>query len=407
MSWMVRWTCGPASGWKDRVSAPASTKAGTSGSTGVTIRWTSNSFLLCLRSAFTTTGPIVRLGTKWLSITSTWIQSAPAASIASTSAPRAEKSALRIDGAMRTGFCMGSGSRSGRRVPALAAERVGGEGAEHLQLFREETQLLQGKLQAALIGMALDLGVELRLLEMRAAQVALELHDIDAVGRKAAQRLVERGRHALHPEQERRHAAHGAPVGPGFVAREHQHAGGVVVGVLDVPRQHLQIVDARRQRRGDGPHALVALLGDLARGACRIGMDQRLDAVLLQEVAALRQRLDMALGGLDALQAHARQRDQAMLDPLEVLGDDLELGVRQEAVQVGDPARDRILDWDDGKLRLAGLDRAHGGIEGWAGQRGHVGKGRVAGHVRVGARLALVGDDVAGRLAPGARLCHG
>src|SRR6185312_8053973 len=333
MSWMVRWTCGPASGWNESVSAPASTKAGISGSTGVTIRWTSNSFLLCLRSAFTTTGPIVRLGTKWLSITSTWIQSAPAASIASTSAPRAEKSALRIDGAMRTGFCMRSGlpqvplSRPwpGGRFPTLAAERMGRKGAEHFQLVGEETQLLQGKLQAALVGMALDLGVELRLLEMRAAQVALELDDIDAVGGKPAQRLVERGRYALHPEQERRHAAHGAPVGLCLLAREHQHAGGVVVGVLDVLRQHLQPIDARGKRGGDGADRLVALLGDLARGACRIAMDQRLDAVLLQEVAALRQRLDMALGGLDALQADARQGDQAMLDPLEVLGDDLSL----------------------------------------------------------------------------------
>jgi hypothetical protein len=34
---------------------------------------------VCGRIAFTTAGPIVMLGTKWPSITSTWIQSAPAA----------------------------------------------------------------------------------------------------------------------------------------------------------------------------------------------------------------------------------------------------------------------------------------------------------------------------------------
>ena len=88
MSWMVRWTCGPASGWNEITSAPASAKAGTSGSTGETMRWQSNGCLLCARSAFTTIGPIVRLGTKWLSITSTWIQSAPAAVTASISAPQ-------------------------------------------------------------------------------------------------------------------------------------------------------------------------------------------------------------------------------------------------------------------------------------------------------------------------------
>src|SRR3954471_3268555 len=59
ISWTGRWTCGPASGWNEMVSAPASAKAGTSGSTGVTIRWTSNGSRLCGRSAFTTTGPIV------------------------------------------------------------------------------------------------------------------------------------------------------------------------------------------------------------------------------------------------------------------------------------------------------------------------------------------------------------
>src|SRR5689334_24981976 len=108
-----------------------------------------------------------------------------------------------------------SRSRAGRRVPALAAERMGREGAQHLELalLGEEVELLERQLQAALLGMALDLGVELRLLEMRAAEIAFQLDDVDAVGGEAAQRLVERRRHALHAEQERRHAAHRAPVG--------------------------------------------------------------------------------------------------------------------------------------------------------------------------------------------------
>ena len=47
------------------------------------------------------------LGTKWPSMTSTWMRSAPAFSIASISAPRREKSADRIEGAMRTGLAIG------------------------------------------------------------------------------------------------------------------------------------------------------------------------------------------------------------------------------------------------------------------------------------------------------------
>src|SRR5476649_999666 len=398
MSWIVRWTCGPASGWNDSVSAPASTKAGISGSTGVIMRCTSNSFFVCLRNAFSTTGPIVRLGTKWLSITSTWIQSAPAASMASTSWPSAEKSADRMEGAMRTGFCgMESSSTGARRCfPAFAAERMGRESAERLELAREELQLLQRKLQAALLGMAFDLGIELGLLEMRAAQIALELHDVDAVGGEAAQRLVERGRHALHPEQEGRHAGHGTPVRPRLAAAEHQHARGVVVGILDVLGQHLQPIDPRRQRGGDGAYGEVADLGDLARGARGVGMDQRLEPVLLQKVAALGQRLDMALHRLDGLEQGAGQRHQAMLDPLEMLGDDLELGVRQEAVQVRDAAGDRILDRNHGQFRVARLDRRHRRFEGRARQRGHVRKGCPAGHIGVGAGFPLERDRIAG-----------
>src|SRR5690606_1094016 len=54
------------------------------------------------RSAATSCGPKLRFGTKWLSITSTWIQSAPAAWTARHSAPKAEKSAARMEGAIRT-----------------------------------------------------------------------------------------------------------------------------------------------------------------------------------------------------------------------------------------------------------------------------------------------------------------
>jgi hypothetical protein len=52
------------------------------------------------RIAFTTSAPMVMLGTKWPSMTSIWIQSAPALSTARTSSPSLAKSAERIDGAM-------------------------------------------------------------------------------------------------------------------------------------------------------------------------------------------------------------------------------------------------------------------------------------------------------------------
>jgi hypothetical protein len=51
------------------------------------------------RTVSITTGPIVMFGTKRPSITSTWIQSAPAASTSPTSSARRPKSADKIDGA--------------------------------------------------------------------------------------------------------------------------------------------------------------------------------------------------------------------------------------------------------------------------------------------------------------------
>jgi hypothetical protein len=55
------------------MSAPASANAATKGSTGAIIRWTSKVSGLSGLSAATMSGPMVMLGTKWPSITSTWM----------------------------------------------------------------------------------------------------------------------------------------------------------------------------------------------------------------------------------------------------------------------------------------------------------------------------------------------
>ena len=93
-----RCRCGPASTCTVMMSAPALAKASRCGSTGAIIRCTSSVFCVIGRSAFTTSGPKVMTGTKWPSITSRWIQSAPAASTARTSSASLEKSEARIDG---------------------------------------------------------------------------------------------------------------------------------------------------------------------------------------------------------------------------------------------------------------------------------------------------------------------
>ena len=108
-----------------------------------------------------------------------------------------------------------------RKMPrsGFAAEGVGRIDAQALDLVREELQLLERVLQRLLLGMAQHLGIELRLAET-GVDVALELDHVDAVGGEAAERLVERGRHVAHPEQEARDhralvAAARAPRAPG------------------------------------------------------------------------------------------------------------------------------------------------------------------------------------------------
>src|SRR6476661_10309182 len=100
MSWSEWSRCGPASACTVMMSEPALAKASMKGSQGAIIRCTSNTFLECGRNACTTSGPIVIFDTKCPSITSTWIQSQPAASMARTSSPSRAKSAERMDGAM-------------------------------------------------------------------------------------------------------------------------------------------------------------------------------------------------------------------------------------------------------------------------------------------------------------------
>src|SRR5437879_4284523 len=64
------------------------------------IRWASIGSAVTLATASTTAGPKVRLGTKWPSITSTWIRSAPAATASLTCSLRRPMSAERIEGTM-------------------------------------------------------------------------------------------------------------------------------------------------------------------------------------------------------------------------------------------------------------------------------------------------------------------
>ncbi|AEH53145.1 hypothetical protein BCO26_1087 [Heyndrickxia coagulans 2-6] len=102
ISWIVRWRCLHASTWTEIVSAPAFAKASKYWSGFSIIKWTSSGSFVTGRTAPTTSGPIVMFGTKWPSITSIWIQSAPPSSTSLISSPNFAKFADKIEGAIFT-----------------------------------------------------------------------------------------------------------------------------------------------------------------------------------------------------------------------------------------------------------------------------------------------------------------
>ena len=88
----------------------------------------------------------------------------------------------------------------------------------------------------------------------------------------------------------------------------------------------------------------------------------------------------------------AAHRHQLMPDRQEPFADDEQAGSRQQMMDVGDAAGDRILDRDHAEIGLARGDRGQRVLEGRAGQRLGVGIGLDDGDMGIGARLALECD---------------
>src|SRR5476651_2372327 len=104
------------------------------------------------------------------------------------------------------------------------AERMRWIDTDDFQHLGEEGEFLQRERQAAVVRMALDVDIELGREKTPLDHVALELGHIDAVGGETAERLVERGRHVAHPEQESGDDLAFAVACPFFLTREHNEA---------------------------------------------------------------------------------------------------------------------------------------------------------------------------------------
>src|SRR5499426_4188192 len=284
---------------------------------------------------------------------------------------------------------------TGKRSPVAlvgGAERVRRVDAEDLEVAGKEGELLERQLEAGVLRVALDVGVELRGEEIALDHVALELRHVDAVGGEAAERLVERGRDVAHLEHERRDDEPVAGVDELVLARQHDEARSGVRLVLDVLGQDVEAVDLGGEPRRDRRPGLGAALGHLARRASRVGADHRPHPELAQEIAALAERHDVAFDRLDVAQPRAAGRHQLIADGQEPFGDDMQARRRHQVVDVGDAAGDRVLDRDHAEVRLAGGDHRQRVFEGRTRHRLAARIGLASGDVRIGARLALKHD---------------
>src|SRR6516225_1138456 len=126
------------------------------------------------------------------------------------------------------------GTRSLQLLAERRAERMARIDADDAEFAREEFQLLQREGEPLVVGMAVDIGVKLRGEEIAVDHVALELGHVDAVGGKAAERLVERGRQIAHPKNKSCDQRPRILLGPFRLARQYDEAGSVVGLVLDV-----------------------------------------------------------------------------------------------------------------------------------------------------------------------------
>ena len=92
--------------------------------------------------------------------------------------------------------------------------------------------------------------------------------------------------------------------------------------------QRDEAINLTSKFRGDGGDSWVAALGEFGRSTRGVGGDHRFKTERPDQVAALRECMDMAAHGADRLQAGARNAEQLMVHPLEMLADDVEARIR-------------------------------------------------------------------------------
>jgi len=162
--------------------------------------------------------------------------------------------------------------------------------------------------------------------------------------------------------------------------------------VLEIFFQRFEAVDFARQRRGDGRPRGVVRLGDFGGRTGRVGTHHALQAELLGRLAALVERLDVALHRAQRRKRGAARGQQMVVHALEMFAHDMQACTRDQMVDFGHAARERVFDRDHAEFRPAAAHGLERFFKARARQRLEIRTSRFAGQMRISARNALECD---------------
>ena len=168
-----------------------------------------------------------------------------------------------------------------------------------------------------------------------------------------------------------------------------------MLGILGRGQQHIKAIDPAGQLRGDGADGPVPARRDILGSAGGIGMHDRRQTKRTKPLAALRKPLGMAVHLDKRIKRRALGCQQMVIDPLEMLTIDEQPGFRKKMVNVGHASGDGIFHRHHGQRGTPFLYGKDHVLERGAGKHLHLRLHRLAGHMRIGAKHTLKGDDVA------------
>src|SRR4029079_13033686 len=106
---------------------------------------------------------------------------------------------------------------------------------------------------------------------------------------------------------------------------------------------------------------------------------------------------DMTAYGADGLDLRAGRGEELVVDAQKMLSHDIEVRLRHEVMHAGDAGRNPSGDRNHGESRFAAGHSGEGVFKDTAGERFVTGKGLLAGDMRNGPRLPLLGGLHGGR----------